>query len=515
MELSSGCRLSPGADELQHLHIDVPGIDVECHGHMAADGGTPPSIAGDAGGLGRVVRGFATLAVSNLASQLIGFAVLAYVARRTGAGNLGAYTFALLLAGYFNLFSRVGIDYLATRDIAQDRSGLGSIVGDTLVLQGVLSAILYIALIALAPLLVANREVQRMIPIVGLTLLTSTFTLDWALFALGRSGSVALWRLIGQVVYAALIPAFVIEGESGVFHYAWLNILGLVVTSVGLIWVFSRAAATRLRVSRPRALLRRLRRSLPFGYSLVMIQIYGGVGTLMVGYLDSTRAVGIYAIAAKLPLALVALANVWLNVFFPHTARRLAADPQSFTRDLGRIITATLVIATAAAAGAFLCAGTLMTAMFGAAFHAAAEPFALLSVAAALVLLQANFSIVLLAAGSQRYFAVIMTVAAATMVLDNVILIPLFGTVGAATSTVLGECCLTTLTLIGVRRRLGPISLDATRLARGGITVAIMCLAMIGARSLGGAAAQVGVGLTSFVAAAWMLRVFDLALIRR
>jgi O-antigen/teichoic acid export membrane protein len=482
---------------------------------MAADLGASSTSPSGTGGLGRVVRGFGALAAGNLASQLIAFAALAYVARRTGATNLGAYTFALLLATYFNLFSSVGIDYLATRDIAQDRTSLGSIVGETLVLQGLLSAILYIALLALAPMLVSSHEVQRIVPIVGLTLLTTTFTLDWVLFALGRSGSVALWRLIGQVIYAALVPVFVTEGERGVVNYAWLNILGLVVTSIGLIWVFSGVATTRLHVSGPRALLRRLRRSLPFGYSLVMVQIYGGVGTLMLGYLDSTRAVGIYAVASKLPWALVALTNVWLNVFFPHTAQRLAVDPRSFARDLGRIVTATIVIAAAVAVGAFLCAGSLMTTMFGASFHAASEPFALLSVAAALVLLQANFSNVLLAAGSQRYFVVIMTVAAATMVLLNLILIPSFGTVGAATSTVLGECCLTTLALVGVTRRLGPISLDATRLARGMIAVAIMALAMIATRSLGGAAVQVGVALTAFVAAAWMLRAFDLDLIRR
>jgi O-antigen/teichoic acid export membrane protein len=156
-----------------------------------------------------------------------------------------------------------------------------------------------------------------------------------------------------------------------------------------------------------------------------------------------------------------------------------------------------------------------MTTMFGASFRAASEPFALLSVAAALVLVQANFSNVLLAAGSQRYFVVIMTVAAAAVVLLNFILVPLFGTVGAATSTVLGECCFTTFTLIGVTRRLGPLSLDATRLARGGITVAFMALAMIGARSVGGAVAQVGVALPVFATTAWVLRVFDRDLIRR
>ena len=482
---------------------------------MPREVGASPSPARETGGLGRVVRGFGALAASSLVSQLVGFAALVYVARRTGATNLGAYTFALLLATYFNLFASLGIDYLATRDLAQGRDSVGSIVGETLVLQGVLSLPLYFGLIALAPLLSTNHEVERLIPIVGLILVTTTFTLDWALIALKKSGSVALWRLIGQVVYASLVPLLVIEGRSGIFHYAWLNILGLGVTAMGLMWVFVRLTAIRPHVSTSRMLWLRLRRSLPFAYSLLMIQIYAGIGSLMLGYLYSTHAVGIYAVASKLPLALIGFANLWLNVLFPHTAQRLLADARGFAHDLGRIMTATIVIAAAATVGAFLCAGTLMATLFGASFQAAAVPFALLSGAAALVLVQANFSNVLLAGGTQRYYAVVMTIATAVVVLLNLVLIPPLGTRGAAISTVCGEIGLTALTLMGVRRRLGPIPLEARRLLRGAAAVGLMAVAMVGARSVGGAIVQIAVALPTFVAAAWAFSVFDRDLIRR
>lgn len=477
---------------------------------MAADaGGSSPTDRGR-DGIGQVIRGFSALAASQLVSQVIGFAALIYVARRVGAGNLGAYTFALLLATYFNLFASVGIDYLAMRDIGQDVDSLASVAGETLILQGLLSIALYLLLLLAAPLLSTDQEVRHLIPIVGLTLLTTTFTLDWALLALGRSGSLALWRIIGQIAYAALIPVFVVSGQTGVERYAWLNIFGFAVTAIGVMWVFFRVAPARLRVAGVHSLLRRLRRSIPFGYSRVMIQIYAGVSTLMVGYLESTHAVGIYAVAGKLPLALGTLASIWITVLFPYAARRLATDAQAFVEDLGRIITAAIVIGAAVSVGSLLCAGTIMTALFGESFQAASGPFVLLAIAAALVLVQANFSNVLLAGGEERSFVVIMTIAAATVVLLNVILIPSFGTNGAAVATVLGEAFLTALTFVATRRRLGPIPLDSSRLLRGGIAVAVMAVAMYAARALGGAAVQIAVGLVTAVAAALLLRVFDL-----
>jgi O-antigen/teichoic acid export membrane protein len=93
------------------------------------------------------------------------------------------------------------------------------------------------------------------------------------------------------------------------------------------------------------------------------------------------------------------------------------------------------------------------------------------------------------------------------------IFIPLLGTIGAAISTVCGEVGLTTMTLIGVLRRLGPVPLDTDRLFRGAAAISLMALVMIGARSVGGAVLQVGLALPTFLCAAWALHVFDPTLI--
>jgi O-antigen/teichoic acid export membrane protein len=462
----------------------------------------------------KLVKGFSRLAIASLISQLIAFVALAYVARRVGATNLGAYTLALLLASYFNLVASVGVDYLAMRDLAKNKSAVGEIVGETLLLQGAMAAVMYVALLILAPVLVADHDVETLVPIVGLIMFTTTFTLDWALLALGRSTGVAVWRMVGQVVYAALIPLLVVGGRVGIERYAWLNILGLAVTAAGLLWVFWRYCGGRLRTSGVRALARRLRRSLPFGYSLIMVQLYASVGVLILGYFESNYVVGIYAVAGKLPLALITFANLWISVLFPHAAQRLDDEPAEFAVDLGRMVTGALVIGAAVSIGAALCAGTLMPTMFGDAFQSAAVPFALLSCAAALVLLQANFSNVLLAGGNERLYGVIMTVCATGMVVLNLALIPLIGIDGAAIATIVGECALTAVTLIAVRRRIGPVPLDWRMLPRGLAAVAAMALAMLAARWVGGAIVQVAAGVAFLAAAALALRIVDPRLLR-
>jgi PST family polysaccharide transporter len=462
--------------------------------------------------LGHVLRGFGALAASNIVSQVIGFAALAYVARKIGPTNLGAYGFAMAIVGYFGLLSGFGMNNLATRDVAKNRDALNSTVSETLFLQGALSVGLYGLLVVLSPVLVSNHEARRMVPIVGLTLITGAFTLDWVLLSLGRFKAVAIWRLAGQVIYAILIPLLIVSGSTGAIRYAWLNVLGIAVTAVGIAVVAGRAMGTWPPRARRQALLVRLRRSVPFGYSLIMIQIYALVDALMLGYLDSTHAVGIYAAANKLPMALVILANVWINAFLPHTARSLASEPKALAYDLGRVVTVALTVSAAMCVGAVLCADKLIPLMFGSSFGAASGPFSLLVVAGALVLVQSNFSNVL---RGQRYYTVTISIAAGAIVLLNFILIPLSGPMGSAIATVVGEVGLTVATFLGVRQRLGHIPIDFARVVRGCGAVAAMAAAMTVIPTLGGGVVvQICAGAAVFAVASLSLRVFDVALLR-
>jgi O-antigen/teichoic acid export membrane protein len=367
------------------------------------DGGGPSD------GLRRVFRGFISLAGGGLLGQLIGFLALAFVARKIGPSNLGAYTFASALASYAGLVGDAGISYKALRDVSRDLGLMRAAVRETLVLQIGLSLMIYVVLVTLAPVLATNKTTQKMIPIVGLVPLMYAVTVDWALLALRRAKQVAIWRVIGQVAYALPIPLLVVGGATGALRYAGLNLVGMAVTAGGLAWLYCRSVDGPRPVVTARTILVRMRGSLGFAYVLVMIQVYAGVGSIMLGYLDSTRAVGLFGIANRLPVALVGLAQAWLSAFFPYAAHEMKTNPRKLMSDVGQVLTVNAMLLIALTAGSALCASHLMRAFFGAHFSGAATPFTLLALAAGLVMMQATLSNLLLALDSQRYYASILT----------------------------------------------------------------------------------------------------------
>ena len=140
----------------------------------------------------------------------------------------------------------------------------------------------------------------------------------------------------------------------------------------------------------------RLRGGLPFLYSLAMLQVYVSIDIIMLGHFRSARQVGIYAVANRLPSALIVLANVWINAFFPHAATQVASHPKTLLEQVGRIVTVMVVLAIGLTVGAALCAPGLITWLFGAGFSSAGAPCAVLATAAAVTLVDVTYGNVLL-----------------------------------------------------------------------------------------------------------------------
>lgn len=432
-----------------------------------------------------VVRRFAGLAGASLLGQALGFAALAYVARQIGAANLGAYAFASTLTSYVGLIANAGISYKAVRDVARDPECVQSAVREALVLQCSLAGFAYVVLLIFGHLLVPNRAAREMLPIVGLAPFLTGLTLDWALLAIGRARPVAVWRTIGQVAYAVPVPFLVSSGLGGALRYAGLNMVGLTVTAAGLLWSCWRVGAAGRGTVSAAALFGRLYRSVPFALVLVLLQVLGGLGPLLLGYLSSTRSVGLFAVAYKLPSALVTLTGVWLGTFLPHAVREVRRNRGAFVRDLERVLSLALVVLLVTAGASAVTAERLIPDLFGKGFAGAAIPFVLLTVSAGLVTVQACVTeATLVAIGSQQYYIKMLLWAVPLMLGVEVALILPFGATGAAGAAIVGDLYLAIAGSIGVTRKVGQLRLEMDIVSRGAASAVVMTgvTAMVQAR---------------------------------
>ena len=458
----------------------------------------------------RVVRGFLVLAGARLATQAIGFTVLAIAARRLGPENLGAFQFAMSTALYFAIPVNVGATLTGVREIARDPDRAAEVAGEVLSLQALLGALAFGALVLLAPVLAPDPATQVLMPIAGLTFVASALSLEWVLQGLRKLGRLALARVAGQAVFGVLAVLLVSEGLDGAKTLAWLTVLGLAVSAA----VCSTIAWRTIGPPRLTLDVRRLRRrfviSAPIGFAFVMIQVYYSIDTVMLGYLRDAGEVGQYAVAYRIPLALSALAGIWIQALYPHAAELFDHDRDELRRQVGRFASLAAVVALGLATGATVVGEDLMPALFGDEYEAAGTPFVLLMWATAVILVSVNIANVLLATGDDRRYALGVTFGALLNVALNFALIPSLGTTAAAINTIAAELLVLVYMNARFRRRIGPVAIDGALVARGVAVAAATAAAMLALAQVLGV-----VAVTLAGAALWAALAFGARLVTR
>jgi O-antigen/teichoic acid export membrane protein len=251
---------------------------------------------------------------------------------------------------------------------------------------------------------------------------------------------------------------------------------------------------------------------MPFAWSLVMIQIYYTMDFVLLGFMKNSAAVGEYAVAYRIPQALIAFGSLWIMALYPHSARVGQLDRFRLRREQGRAATIAICLASPIVVGAALLGRPLLAELFGSAFKPAAAAFVILIANAAVVGVCINFGNTLLAVGAERVYSVGVTAGAVVNLALNFVLIPRFGIKGSALATLFAEIVVLAYMLTGSSRELGSPCLDVFRIGKGLAAAGVMGVIVFMLRGVVPAAALVAVGALVFGSLALALRIVDTAL---
>jgi O-antigen/teichoic acid export membrane protein len=422
----------------------------------------------------RLSLAFGQLAASSIAGQVIGFAVLALVARRIGPAYLGAYAFASSFMAFLVL-PLSGFVPLTIRDIAQNRSEASKIAGAVLPVLVCYAVCACGVVYILAPQIAPNPVAATMLRILTVSVVVTTITLDWLLQGLQTFGGLALMRLLGQVCYGIAAGLLITRGLQGAYRYAWLNVFGLTVTLVGVsVYAVRITGWPTIRLS-ARQSLSLIKRSSAFTVSLIMIQIYYSADFILLGFLSNSTAIGQYQVAYRIPLGFLMLASLWITVFYPHAATQ---ERSRLRQQIGIFTTLSLILIIPICAGSFILAEPLMTTFFGPHYAPAGLYFKLLMLAVGCAGVDANIGQILLATGHARIFAIGVTFGASANIALNLVLIPSFGPAGSAIATIAAEAIVLVFMVIRLKAIMGMPRLVWSRIAGAAASSLVMILVL-------------------------------------
>ncbi|MCO4745133.1 MAG: polysaccharide biosynthesis protein [Proteobacteria bacterium] len=400
----------------------------------------------------------ATLALAGLALHVM-------LPRALPIDEYGAYQTVLSMVTIAAVFSGLRVNLLTTQKVAQDPASGGQVVGAALRLVGMLAVPTSLLLISYAATVDGRPSVVKiaLAACVALVFYTSFSVLQGAVQGLRKMQhqlpAVLTWKLgeLGSVAIALMLGA----NALGVH---WIR-AGWTLIAVLILWrSVSRLIELRAPWNAPHTEAVRLgKECIPFGIDGLFASAYLAADVLVLAYFHGDVAVAVYGVAAVPVANLVIVGFVVNRVLHPVMAAQ-QGNPDGVGGLLGLGVRLHLVVSLPIAVGGMLVAEPLLVFVFGEPFAASARPFMLMLPLLPFRYINHALGLTLTALGLQPLRAKAIGLVAATNLALNFLLVPTWGVMGAAATTLFSELFLVLLYGLAVRPRVRGVNFGGTLL---------------------------------------------------
>ena len=383
---------------------------------------------------------FSWLAVDKLVS-LGGAAVVGILlARHLGPSDFGFLSVALALATFALSFSSLGIQGLITRDLSYSGVGEGEVLGSTAALSAIAASVVVTAAGAYylwAQASLPSAAILVLILICSVILRRFEYLEVWFVFK-NKTASYAKPRILITALFVAARLYMIVAGFgldsfiiTYIVEYCLIGVRALgtywIQKQKDVRWAFNRQYSKDL-----------LARSWPVFLSGILQYIYLKVDILMLTYFRSLDETGIYAAAARLSEIWYFLPVLVMTAAFPRILELKRSDAAIYSLRLQNLLDVLSGSAMLLAIAVALTASWFIPLLFGEAYQAAALILAIHIWASVFVFMRAVLSKWLIAEELYIFSLVTHALGAAINVGLNLVLIPLYGGLGAAVATLLG-----------------------------------------------------------------------------
>ncbi len=452
----------------------------------------------------RVARNTAAPLAATVVERGLGLLLAMYAARVLGPAGIGAYRLAQNVWQFASIFADAGLTTLLTREVARDRPAAAQHTAATVGLRLILAAVCAPAA-TLVAVLYGDRAILVTVALLAAGLLPTAIAgaLSAVFSGHERMTTPAAVQLVGGGLTAALGFAVLSVGW-GIIGLGVVSLAVSLLTAMVFIRLIQRHYFPLRIVLTSRDLRAQLSEAWPLMLNNLLNTIFFRSDIQVLGAFLGARAVGHYDNAFRIIDAVGLLPSRFILALFPLLSRRAAPGDATFLGVYRLAVKLLLGIAVPIALGITVLAYDTTRLLWGARFL----PESAIALQILVWYVPGSFwngltQVVLIAVGQQRWITVGFFLATAFNVVANLLLVPRYGLVAAAWTTVASEVVLFVPFAVIVRRSLGtlPFWREAPPPLIGGLAAAAVAL---GLGQLGSPALVVAGAALSVYAIVWL-----------
>jgi O-antigen/teichoic acid export membrane protein len=397
---------------------------------------------------GKFLKNTGWLLFEQIFRMILSLAVTTLMARYLGTHNYGLISYGAAYIAIFTTISQLGIGEILVNEIIKNRDKTGIIIGTTIILR-LFSALLSIILIYIVvAYLNPNNFVLQII-----TFIQSISLLFIAFDAVGywfQSNLQSKYAVIAKSIAFTLVSIWrivLIYVEASVQYFAVATILQTLAISTLIILFYFKFKGPRFNFSLDLA-KNLLSKSYPFIISGLFVTVYTQMDKIMLGQLTNESSVGVYTVAMTISGLWIFIPNSLIESARPIIMAAKGNDEERYIKRLKQLFSAIIWISILASLVITVLSENIILILFGNQYIEAIGILTILIWSKIFSLIGVTRTIWLITENKVKYHIYFLGIGAAINVVLNLILIPMYGAIGAAIATILAEFISNTLSLI-------------------------------------------------------------------
>ena len=379
--------------------------------------------------------------IYKLSSIVFPLIVYPYVSRVLLADNMGKVSFFTALTNYAMMIGSLGVSTYgvrATAKVRDDKRELSITVKELMRLNLIVTSIVLLVLIGTVPFVVRFQQNWPLLLISCIQIAVAPFSMEWLYNGLEQYDYITRRAITIKLISLVLIFTFVHKRSEYVI-YAGIMAFGYV---GNYIWNYTHSRRfIDYSVKTKWNIKRHLKPTILLFASILAINIYTNVDTIMLEFINGDRAVGLYDVAVKAKLVLLQLINAISMVLFPRLSYYLANDDvNSYNKILKKSISIIMCLAVPMCLFFIIGAKDVVLVLGGSDYVDATLGMQILMP----ILVISGFSNItgnqmLLPHGKDSSYMKAVTCGAVVDIILNLVFMPKFSLYGAAAATLVAE----------------------------------------------------------------------------
>ena len=371
----------------------------------------------------------------------LGLFVGVWIARYLGPDQFGLFSFATALIGLFGAIAGLGLQGIVVRDIVRDPACKEETLGTALSLQFFGGLLAYGLILGAAFWLRPDDALTKtLVAILGSIVLfkASEVALYW--FESQVLSKYIIWVQNGTFLVFAAIKVALILNNAPLTAFAWATMAEALTVALLMLAMLGlrgpKLRQLRFTLSRAKALLAD---SWPLLLSGIAIMIYMKIDQIMLGKMVGDEAVGIYSAAVRISEVWYFIPMMIVASVFPAILEAKKRSEAQYYQRLQLLYDLMVWLSVGVALPMTFLSTSVVTLLFGEAFAGSGPVLAIHIWAGVFVFLGVASGKWFLAENRQVLSFQRTALGASVNVVLNFLLIPDFGPIGAAVSTVISQ----------------------------------------------------------------------------